>query len=74
MPCLCGAGVAHSLGKGEATSSNLVRGKNYEVGVSFVGRGAHPHEETKLNISDVRVFEENSTGAKLRSRSEFRKN
>ena len=23
---LCGAGVAHSLGKGEATSSNLVKG------------------------------------------------
>ena len=25
--CLCGAGVAHSLGKGEATGSNPVKGK-----------------------------------------------
>ena len=31
---LCGAGVAHSLGKGEATSSNLVKGKfRKEVGL-----------------------------------------
>ncbi len=27
VSCPCGAGVAHSLGKGEATSSNLVKGK-----------------------------------------------
>ena len=28
--CLCGAGVAHSLGKGEATGSNPVKGKFIE--------------------------------------------
>ena len=31
----CGAGVAHSLGKGEATSSNLVKGKFMEKGEAF---------------------------------------
>ncbi len=30
LKSLCGAGVAHSLGKGEATGSNPVKGKFIE--------------------------------------------
>ncbi len=44
--CPCGAGVAHSLGKGEATSSNLVMGI-FEHLKSKIWVDARVNEEAK---------------------------
>ena len=79
----CGAGVAHSLGKGEATSSNLVKGKffkrvglfnNSQVKIKY-GQVAEWLKATDCNSVPARVRWFESTPAQiLKKRLDFSPN